>query len=101
MSRRLDLHELLIETLGSTNVYFQPPESLVMNYPCIRYNLRDISSNHANDTPYMLRRCYEMTYIDEDPDNDMYEKLAGLPTCRLTRTYVWEGLHCYVYTIYY
>ena len=34
---RLELHALLVELLGSTNVYYEPPETLKMSYPAIRY----------------------------------------------------------------
>lgn len=100
MRDRLDLHKLFKE-LGIKNVYFQPPETLKMQYPCIRYKLNDISARHANDLPYQQTRAYEVTYIDEDPDNEMYEKISRLPMCRLYRQYVSDGLNCYVYTIYY
>ena len=97
---RLDLQKLLEFTLGSRNVYFQPPENIKMNYPCIRYTLSTMPVRHANNMPYKLNERYEMTYIDEDPDNEMYTKLAKLPQCAMTRKYVYDGLHCYVYSIY-
>lgn len=100
MRARLDLHQVF-KDLGIKNVYFQPPETLKMSYPCLRYHLNDIYARHANDLPYQQTRTYEAIYIDSDPDNEMYEKIANLPMCRLTRTYVSDGLNCYVYTIYY
>ena len=39
---RLILHDELITLLGSSNVYFQPPTSIKMNYPCIIYKLDDV-----------------------------------------------------------
>ena len=39
MSKRIDLGNKLKEILGSSNVYFQPPDNLKMVYPCIRYRL--------------------------------------------------------------
>lgn len=35
---RIGLSKLLREILDSDNVYFQPPESLKMNYPAIVYS---------------------------------------------------------------
>ena len=49
---RLSLHEKLIAILGYPNVYFQPPPTLVLKYPCIIYKLDDISTFHANDKKY-------------------------------------------------
>ena len=42
--RRLELHEILCTILGSRNVYFQPPESIKMNYPAIVYGLDDMQT---------------------------------------------------------
>ena len=42
MRNRLDLQKIFEDILGSKNVYFQPPESLKMKYPAIRYSLDDI-----------------------------------------------------------
>ena len=37
MASRLNLHNSLIEALGTKSVYFQPPESVKLVYPCIIY----------------------------------------------------------------
>lgn len=101
MRSRLELQKMLEELLGTRNVYFQPPETLKMKYPCIRYKLSDVLVSHAEDVPYLMDKAYEMIYIDSDPDNKMFEKLASLPKCRFNRYYVADGLNCYVYKIYY
>ena len=36
---KTDLGDKLKEVSGYKNVYFQPPESLKMSYPCIRYEI--------------------------------------------------------------
>ena len=66
--RRLELHELLAELLGSRNVYYQPPESVRMKYPAIKYSRDDIQNTFANNNVYMQQYAYEITVIDEDPD---------------------------------
>ena len=38
MASRLNLQDKLEEVLGSKQVYFQPPESLKLKYPCIVYS---------------------------------------------------------------
>ena len=100
MASRPDLQKMFEDLLGTRNVYFQPPSNLEMHYPCIRYCLRTIDTDKANDKPYKLDKSYEVTYIDEDPDNEMAEKLAMLPFCTMVRSYVYDGLNCYVYTIH-
>ena len=46
--RRLELHEILCGILNTRNAYFQPPESVKMNYPAIVYALSNIKSLYAN-----------------------------------------------------
>ena len=39
MGTRLELQNKLEELLGSRHVYFQPPESVKMEYPAIKYSM--------------------------------------------------------------
>ena len=101
MASRLELHEVLCEILGSRNVYSQPPESVKMQYPAIVYSRRGIESVHANNTVYIRNNSYELTLIHMDPDNDIVEKLAMLPTCKFDRHFVSDNLNHYTYTLYF
>lgn len=101
MDRRLDLQALLENILGSRNVYFQPPESVKMKYPAIRYSLSNIENIHANDLPYKSSKAYQVVLIDSNPDNIFVDKLASLPYCRFDRYYSAENLNHYAFTLYY
>lgn len=101
MDRRLKLHQLLVETLGSRNVYFQPPESLKLKYPCIVYNRSGSRYRHADNLKYMYKKRYEVTVIDEDPDSEIADKVEQLPKCSFDRWYTADNLNHYSYTIYY
>ena len=100
MGRRLKLHEKLCELLGNENVYFQPPASVKMSYPAIRYRLYAIDNTHADNEPYLQDYGYELTLIHKDPDNDVVEKLAKLPYCRFNRYYAADNLNHYVFVLY-
>jgi hypothetical protein len=100
MGRRLDLHAKLVSTLGPPgSVYFQPPENQKIVYPAIVYRLSDISASHADNNPYIARRQYECTYIYTNPDDEMVDVLARLPTSRIDRTFIIDGLYHAVYNI--
>lgn len=101
MSRRLELQTLLEETLGSRNVYFQPPESVKMKYPAIVYGLEDIENSFADDGVYLSQRKYLVTVIDGDPDSEIVGKVAILPTCRYNRHYETDNLNHDVFLIHY
>ena len=101
MADRLELHSVLQELLGSSNVYYQPPESIKMQYDAIRYSKKTINSKYANDRKYSMIDCYEIIVISRLPDNPVIKKLLSLPCCSYDRHYVADNLHHDVLTIYY
>lgn len=101
MDRRLSLQRELEEILGSRNVYFQPPENIKMNYPCIVYALSRIDLKYANNQPYTIHNRYTLTLIDRNPDTKLVSKIIKLPTCSYDRHFVSKNLNHYVFNIYY
>lgn len=100
MADRLELHSVLQELLGSSNVYYQPPESIKMQYDAIRYSKKTIDSKYANNRKYSMIDCYEIIVISRLPDNPVIKKLLSLPYCSYDRHYVADNLHHDVLTIY-
>lgn len=101
MADRLDLQGLLEELLESRNVYYQPPESVKMQYPAIRYSKKNIQSAYANNSKYLMRDCYELIVISRKPDDPVIKKLLALPYCGYDRPYIADNLYHDVLTIYY
>lgn len=101
MGTRLELHEMLCDILGSRNVYFQPPESIKMKYPCIVYELDTINGPHANNHRYLKRKRYALKYISRDPDNTMVDILLDLPYCRFDRRFVIDNLYHDCFDLYF
>ena len=107
MSKRFELHNLLCEiinieeTNGDRHVYFQPPASVQMKYPAIRYSLSDLEINHANNKVYKQMTAYELILIDKDSDSSYIDKIMQLAYCSFDRFYTSDNLNHYVFTIYY
>lgn len=101
MDRRLELHELLCETLGSRNVYYQPPATVRMKYPAIVYSRNDINNVFADDIVYRQSHYYMVTVIGYDPDSEIIDKVSKLRSCRYSRHYVADNLNHDVFIIYY
>ena len=103
MKDRLDLHAKLVELLGSNQVYFQPPESVRMKYPCIVYERDNVDINSADDAKYLKNVRYEAMYISKEPDtNDIIESILDtFKYCRYVRHFVSDNLNHEVFTIYY
>ena len=101
MGTRLDLQRQLEEILGSKYVYFQPPESIKLNYPCIIYSLSDIYARNADDMHYSMQKAYNIMVISRDPDNTIAESILELPKTRFDRRYVVDNLYHDILTLYY
>lgn len=101
MADRVELQRKLEELLGSRNVYFQPPESIKLNYPCIVYNLSGVSTKHADDRLYKADKSYTVTLMHKNPDNDIFDKLLNFPKSRFDRSFVSDNINHYTFTIFY
>lgn len=102
MGTRIDLHNKLVDILGSSNVYFQPPATIKMKYPAIVYSLDNIQTRFANNLTYKQKRRYTITYITTDPDSELIDSfLTELFSVSFDRVYTSDNLYHYVYTVYY
>lgn len=102
MGQRLQLQTLLEEILGSDAVYFQPPESFRMKYPCIVYNRDTGDTQFADNKPYIFEIRYQVSLISRDPDmDDILKKLASLEKCTYDRHYTVNGLNHDVFNLFY
>ena len=102
MASRLQLHEEFCEILGTRNVYFNPPASLMMNYDAIRYKLTGKDIKRANDGVYQITNQYDGVVISEDPDCEVPDTvLRHFKMCSFGRPYVADNLYHFPFTLYY
>ena len=102
MGSRLKLHEELCRVLGTNNVYYDPPASVKMKYPCIRYSKGAPDLKRANNRVYRNTECYEGVVIDTNPDSKIPSKLLeNFQMCRIGKSYFAENLYHTPFTIYY
>ena len=101
MGKRLELHEILVNCLGSRYVYFQPPSTKTMSYPCIVYSRNRVDAKRANNQMYNLTIGYMVIVIDTDPDSLIPDKISQLPMSQFERHYTSENLNHDVYNVYY
>jgi hypothetical protein len=70
-----------------------------MTYPCILYSLDDINPTYADDVPYLLRRRWQVTVLDRDPDSSIRDAVAALPSCRFESFFVVENINHFVFNM--
>lgn len=96
------MHEELCEILGSRYVYFSPPESIKLTYPCIVYTLAGVNKQNANNSAYRSTRRYELTVIDKNPDSEIFNDiLTHFSMCSFDRNFKSNNLNHNVLTLYY
>ena len=100
MANRLNLQTLLEEIMGNRNVYFQPPESLKLNYPAIVYERNNINNTFADNIVYKQDWQYAITVIDSNPDSEIVKKVSMLPGVRFSRHFKSDNLNHDVFLIY-
>lgn len=101
MAPRLELQALFVDLLGSENVYFQPPPSITMKYPCIVYNRDQMDIAFADNEAYKHKTRYQVTVIDKDPDSGIPDKVARLPLCTYDRFFAVDELNHDVFNIFF
>lgn len=100
--KRAELGDRLEEILGSSNVYFEPPETVKLNCPCIIYERSAGDTIFANNKPYRFKVRYTVTAISRKADNPIVGALAmSLPSIQYDRHFVSDNLHHDVFEVYY
>lgn len=106
MDSRLALDETLRSILdltepdGDRHTYFNPPPSVQMRFPAIKYSLNRFDRRFANNGAYRTTPSYSVILMDENPDSEYVEKILQIPYCSFDRFYVAENLNHWVFTIY-
>lgn len=98
--RRLKLHAMLCDILGSRYVYYDPPASITMKYPAIIYEKARVDTRKADNTSYLRNAGYTVTLIRKDDDDDILDRLLDLPFASFDRSYTADNMHHDVLTIY-
>lgn len=102
--RRRGLQTKLETILGSRNVYFQPPPGFMLKYPCIVYNRSPLFTIKADDTNYLNRGHFSVTYIDSNVERSiamMSTILDSFDHISVERSFVSDNLNHDVYNLYY
>lgn len=103
MDRRLQLQTLLeeISEYPEDRVYFQPSENTTMQYPCITYSRDNSYRASADNHGYRVVRRYQVTLINRDPDNPIFDPVSRLPQASHERSFVVDGLNHDVFQLYF
>jgi len=99
MGQRLELHQTFLTMVP--NVYFQPPPTVQMEYPCIVYHRDYKNTQFADGMPYANRKRYQVTVIDINPDSTIPDQVALLPMCLYDRFFTANNLNHDVFKLFF
>lgn len=100
--RQWKLNDILTEIIGNDHVYYQPPEDVKIEYPCIVYKLVVPYIRRADNKIYTYMDCYDLTVISEDPYNTIARSILDrFQYCSLGSRYLGDGLYHDPLTLYY
>lgn len=72
-----------------------------MRYPAIVYKRESVKKQHANNAPYTGFKRYKVTFITDNPDSEVTDKLDMLPKCYTDRSYVADNLYHHTFLLYF
>ncbi len=101
MASRLELQTFFEALLGSSNVYFQPPTNIQMQYPCIIYRRENSESRFADNRSYKRTKMYQVTVVDRNPDTEFPGKVEDMRYCSFDRYFPADNLNHYVFTLFF
>ena|SRR5690349_12688703 len=99
MGLRSDLHDLLLTLCD--NVYFQPPKTATMKYPCIVYQRDYMLDEHADNYPYRTTVRYQVTVIDRNPDSEIVPRVKELSMCTYDRFFTADNMNHDVFKLFF
>ena len=99
MAPRLQLHEVLVAI--TEHVYFQPPNNIQMQFPCIKYERDGSHSEYAANKPYHHAKRYQVTVIDRNPDSTLPDGVEELPYCSFDRAFQADNLNHTVFNLFF
>lgn len=98
---REELQTILESIDASAEVYYQPPDSVHIEYPCIVYNLDAAQSNYADNVLYSYTKRYQVTVIDRDPDSEIPDEVIALPMCEFERSFRSDNMNHFVFNLFF
>lgn len=96
------LHEILCDIDGLSKVYFQPPNNIQLEYPCLIYSIERMSMHHSDNKRYLTFPVYSLILIDHNPESIIQKRILDLDSdCYVSfdRFYVSDNLNHWAYTL--
>ena len=99
MTGRVELHSKLKAIVP--NVYYQKPDNIEMQYPCIIYERWVGESIQANNKKYVIHDRYIVNFFSRKEDSIELTMDALFNYCSLDAIHAQKNMYQETYTVYY
>jgi len=100
-ANRIELRAKLLSALSDCDedaaLYFQPPESVKLEYPCVIYRVATFTTSNADNIHYKKNVTFDVTYITRSSTSKVPSRMLEEPLMSFDRYYTAENLHHYSY----
>lgn len=100
--QRMVVQNKLESIRGVKKVYFQPPASVHLEYPCIIYSLSNYMTNDANNKLYLDWPRYNVMVISKNPESEIpriIREFRGDFSASFDRFYTIDNLNHWVFDL--
>lgn len=98
------IRDILYTINDTENVYYDPPTSIQMIFPCFRFAMNNTDQKFADNTSYIRTKRWAVTYITRDVeelDAIIEGMLNKFKYCTHETTFRADNLHHAVFNLYF
>lgn len=95
------LETLMDSKSSGIKVYYNPSSQVHLHYPCVLYDLNDITDVYADNTKYRSFRRYTIQLLTRNSDPDLNDFLNAFDHISFDRVYEVDGIYHYTFNLIY
>lgn len=96
---RLLLHSRIQSIFPTLKLYFRPPSKLLLEYPCVVYDVIEMPTTRANNGLYSVGTTFSVTLMSKIPGIKGIHDMLQVPHARHTRSFVSSDIVHDIFTI--
>lgn len=89
---RLALHSLLSSVYPGHKLIFRAASNDVLTYPCIIYDVLNLESSYANNSPYVVGTIFEVILMSLLPGEFGIKDMLYIPNSSHIQSYISDGI---------
>lgn len=87
MDDRTKLHTFLAFEFPDLNIYYNPTESTLIQYPCIVYTMIRLDASHADSRVYNVGTIFQVSLMHTESEFEGLKKMFNIPYATQVNTF--------------